>query len=83
MSMTPQRRPPDPTDDILVLKLNLTKKLACGLGEPSDGLHDPPLERINWNATMTDSELQWATMSYNRPIYGLGKELLGQLPRII
>ena len=56
--MTRQRRPRDPTDDILVLKLNLTKKLACGLGEPSDGLHDPPLERINWNATMTDSELQ-------------------------
>ena len=26
--------------------------LACGLGDPSDGLHDTQLERINWN---TDS----------------------------
>ena len=26
------------------------KKLARGLGDPSDGLHDPPLEIINWNA---------------------------------
>ena len=43
----------------------------------------PPLERINWNATITYSELQWATMSYNRPIYGLGKEILGQSPSII
>ena len=25
------------------------KKLACDLGDPSDGLHDPPLETINWN----------------------------------
>ena len=40
--MTRQRRLPDPTDDILVLKLNLMKKLACGLVDPSDGLHDPP-----------------------------------------
>ena len=32
-SMTRQRRLPDPTDDIQVLV----------------GLHDPPLERINWN----------------------------------
>ena len=32
------------------VKLNITKKLAHGLGDPSDGLHDPPLERINWNA---------------------------------
>ena len=23
--------------------------LACGLSGPSDGLHDPLLERINWN----------------------------------
>ena len=23
--------------------------MACGLGGPSDGLHDPTLERINWN----------------------------------
>ena len=22
---------------------------ACGLGDPSDGLHDPSLERTNWN----------------------------------
>ena len=21
----------------------------CGLGDPSDGLHDPSLERTNWN----------------------------------
>ena len=26
------------------------KKLAHGLSDPSDGLHDPQLERINWNA---------------------------------
>ena len=31
-------------------KLNMAKKLVCGLGDPSDGLHDPPLEIINWNA---------------------------------
>ena len=35
------------------IKLNLTKtKLACGLGYASDGVHDPPLERINWNADL-------------------------------
>ena len=29
----------------------MKKKLFIrGLGDPSDGLHDPPLERINWNA---------------------------------
>ena len=32
------------------VQLNITKKkLACDLGDPSDGLQDPPLERINWN----------------------------------
>ena len=25
------------------------KLLAHGLGDLSDGLHDPPLRRINWN----------------------------------
>ena len=29
--------------------LNITKKWARGLGDPSDGLHDSPLEGINWN----------------------------------
>ena len=33
-------------------KLNMTKKLAHGLGDPSDGLHDPRLERINLNAAI-------------------------------
>ena len=33
--MTQQRRLPDPTDDI-----------ACGLGDPSDGLHDPCLKEF-------------------------------------
>ena len=46
--MIRQRRLPDPTDNISV-KFNITKKLARGLGGPSDGLHDPALERINWN----------------------------------
>ena len=32
------------------VKCNIMKKLACGLGDPLDGLHDLPLERINWNA---------------------------------
>ena len=31
------------------VKLNITKKLAHGLGDLLDGLHDFPLERINWN----------------------------------
>ena len=32
------------------VKTNITKKkLAHDLGDPSDGLHDPPLETINWN----------------------------------
>ena len=26
------------------------KKLPHGLDDPSDGLQDPTLERINWNA---------------------------------
>ena len=46
-SMTRQRRLPGATDDICVkLSIYNEKKLACGLGDPSDGLH----ERINWNA---------------------------------
>ena len=37
------------------VRLNIAKKLAHGLGDPSDGLHDqtpppPSLEGINWNA---------------------------------
>ena len=32
------------------VKLNKTKKLAQGQGDPSDDLHHPTLERINWNA---------------------------------
>ena len=36
------------------VKLNIKKlkikKLTHGLGDLSDGLHDFPLERINWNA---------------------------------
>ena len=35
---------------MLISENNMMKKLAPGLGDPSDGLHDPPLERINWNA---------------------------------
>ena len=39
-----------PDDDIYIsVKLNIAKKLAHGLGDPSDGLHDPLLKRINWN----------------------------------
>ena len=26
--------------------------MKCGLGDPSDGLHDPPLERMNWNTVL-------------------------------
>ena len=26
--------------------------MTCGLGDPLDGLHDPPLERINWNTVL-------------------------------
>lgn len=26
------------------------KKKTCGLGDPTEGLHDAPLERIYWNA---------------------------------
>ena len=26
--------------------------MTCGLGDPSDGPYDPPLERINWNAVL-------------------------------
>jgi len=27
--------------------------MTCGLGDPSDGLHGPPLERTNyWNAVL-------------------------------
>ena len=49
-SITQQRWLPDPIDEHISVKLNITKKLTHGLGDPSDGLHDPPLERINWNA---------------------------------
>ena len=32
------------------VKLNtMKKKLAHGVSDPSNGLHDPLLERINWN----------------------------------
>ena len=51
--MTRQRRLPDPTDNIqcIMIKLIMTRKilLAGGLGDPSVGLHDTPLQRINWN----------------------------------
>ena len=51
-SMTRQIRLPDLTDNASVLhcKLNIMKNVAGGLGDPSDGLHDLPLEIINWNA---------------------------------
>ena len=26
--------------------------MTCGLGDPSDGLHDSPLDRINWNTVL-------------------------------
>ena len=34
------------------IKLNIThtKKIACGLGDPSDALHNPPLKGINLTA---------------------------------
>ena len=30
----------------------IQRVLACGLGYASDGVHDPPFERINWNADL-------------------------------
>ena len=33
---------------MLISENNMMKKLAPGLGDPSDGLHDPLHERINW-----------------------------------
>ena len=53
--MTRQRRLPDAT-----YKLNKTKKLAHGLGDPSDGLHDPPLERTDLNATICVQGFEYA-----------------------
>ena len=48
-SMTQKRRLPELTDEIIYkcYVINITKKLAHGLGDPSEGLHDPPLEIIN------------------------------------
>ena len=41
-------------------KSNITKKkLARGLGDPSDGLHDPPLERINGNVIVKKIMKLW------------------------
>ena len=44
----------------------IKKKLACGLVDPSDGLHDPSLERTNWN---TDR----LTAKGLKPLPGLGE----------
>ena len=51
LSMTRQRRFPDPTDEKYKCYVKYCKKkVAWGPGDPSNGLHDPPLETIKWNA---------------------------------
>ena len=39
-----------------MLSVIYRKKLARGLGDPSDGLHDLRLERINWNSADPDDK---------------------------
>ena len=34
------------------LKKQKYPKMTCGLGDTSDGLHGPLLERINWNTVL-------------------------------
>ena len=45
----PTKKASRPNKRNVYMKLQ-KKKIAHGLDDPSDGLHDPPLERINCNA---------------------------------
>ena len=56
---------------------------GCGLGNPTDGLHDPPLERINWNPVLGAVQLPLSKgISYTAILKGIwvgGGDVVGGL----
>ena len=42
--------------------INITKKIAHGLGDPLDGLHDPPLKQLT--ETLKENHLLYQGLGY-------------------